>query len=301
MESIRQSIAGGSTVADAFAQVDGFFPPLVPSMVHVGEMGGKLDQAFLRLADHYERQIELRRTFLAGILWPMIQLGIALAIIGLLIWIMGALGDSLRDVNNEPVDFLGVGLRGTTGLMVYLSLLVGVAIFGVLIFKATTASANAFRPLQRMIMTVPVLGTAIRTLALARIAWTLSITTNTSMDAIQCITLALRNAQNVVYASTIEPIAAVIRHGRPMAEALRSTGEFPVDFVDAVEVGEDTGQLSESMDRLSRNYEDQAKAALKALAVLAGFAVWGLVALFIIALIIRMALWYVNQINSLLP
>ena len=85
-----------------------------------------------------------------------------------------------------------------------------------------------------------------------------------------------------------------------MAEALRSTGEYPSDFVDAIEVGEDTGQLSESMDRLSRQYEDKAKAALSALAVLAGFAVWGLVALFIIVLIFRIAFWYVGQINSLL-
>lgn len=300
MESIRRAVAGGSSVTDAFATVDGFFPPLVHGMVHVGEQAGQLDQAFLRMAEHYERQISLRRTFVAGIIWPMIQLVAALAIIGLLIWLMGALGDSMRDVNGDPVDFLGLGLRGTQGLLIYLSGLTGIAIVGLLLYKAGTASVAAFRPLQRMFMAIPVLGTSIRALALSRMAWTLAVTTNTSMSAVESISLAIRNAHNVVLAATIEPVAQVIREGRPMAEALRSTGEYPEDFVDAIEVGEDTGQVSEAMDRLSRQYEEKAKAALAALAVLAGFFVWGLVALFITALIIRLALWYVGQINSLL-
>ena len=300
MQQIQQSIAGGSSVSEAYAAVDGFLPPLVKGMVQVGEMSGRLDEAFLRMADHYERQISLRRTFLAGIAWPMIQLVAALAVIGFLIWVMGALGDSLTGLDDKPVDFLGLGLRGNRGLLIYVSVVAGIAIGGVLLFKAATASAAAFRPLQRMLMALPVIGTSIRSLALSRLAWTLAVTTNTSMDAAKCITLAIRNAQNVVYAGTIEPITAIIQQGRPMAEALRSTGEYPSEFVDALEVGEDTGQLSEAMERMSRHYEDQAKAALAALAVFSGFAVWGLVAAFIVFVIIRLALWYVNQIYSVL-
>ena len=300
LEKIERAIAGGSTVADAYTAVDGFFPPLVQGMVQVGEMSGKLDQAFLRMAEHYERQISLRRMFLSGILWPMIQLGLALAVIGFLIWVMGALGDSLVGLDDKPVDFLGLGLRGTSGLIIYASVVMGFIILGTLLYKAATASVGAFRPLQRLLMAIPVVGTSIQTLALSRMAWTLAVTTNTSMDAIACITLAIRNAHNVVYAGTIDPIASVIRQGRPMAEGMRATREYPSEFVDAVEVGEDTGQLSEAMERLSRQYEDKAKAALAALAVLSGFAVWGLVAAFIIFVIIRLALWYVGQINSLL-
>ena len=300
MTTIHQSIAAGNSVAQAYAQVDGFFPQLVSGMVHVGELAGKLDQAFLNMAEHYERQMSLRRTFLAGIAWPMIQLFAALAVIGFIIWVMGALGDSLTDVNGDPVDLLGLGLRGTNGLVIYAGILVGFAILGVLLYKGATASVGAFRPLQRLFMAIPVLGTSIRTLALARMAWTLSVTTNTSMDAIACIKLAIRNAQNVVFAGTTKQIESVIEQGQPIAEGLRATGEYPSEFVDAVEVGEDTGQLSESMERLSRQYEEKAKVSLGALAVFAGFAVWGLVAAFIIFLIIRMALWYVGQINSLL-
>ncbi len=300
MDAMLHEVAAGNSMAVAFAATDGYFPPLVHGMVNVGEQSGKLDQAFLRMAEHYERQIGLRRTFMLGILWPMIQLTAALLVVGFLIWIMGVLGESAKDVNGDPVDFLGLGLRGNHGLMIYVLILISLAIIGMLLYKAATAGVAAFRPLQKIFMSLPMVGTSFRTLALARMAWTLSVTTNTSMDTIAAITLAIRNAQNVVFTGTIDTVAKVIRQGQPMAQALRIAGEYPADFVDAVEVGEDTGQLSEAMDRLSRQYEDKAKAALSALAVLAGFAVWGLVALLIIVLILRLALWYVGQINSLI-
>ena len=47
---------------------------LVVAMVSVGEATGKVAESFLRLANHYERGLGLRRMFLAGITWPVIQL-----------------------------------------------------------------------------------------------------------------------------------------------------------------------------------------------------------------------------------
>ena len=61
-------------------------------MVEVGEQTGHLGEIFAQLAEHYENQVRLRRNFLSSITWPIIQLTIALAVIGLLIWIGGVIG-----------------------------------------------------------------------------------------------------------------------------------------------------------------------------------------------------------------
>lgn len=299
MQRISQAVAGGQNMTDAFTAVDGFFPPMVRGMVQVGEEAGKLDQAFLRLADHFERQLSLRRIFLAGIIWPVIQFVAAVFIIGFLIWIMGWIGEMATKQGGKPVDILGLGLMGTRGLMIYIAIVSGLGIAGVLVYKAATAGLRWFTPLQRFLLALPVLGNSLRTLALARIAWTLAVTTNTSMDAIRAVTLALRNSQSLVYASQVDHVAGVIRKGRPISEALRSAGGYPSEFLDTLEVGEETGSVSESMERLSRLYEERAKAALAALTVLAGFVVWGLVALIIAAAILRLGLFYTNMLTDL--
>jgi type II secretory pathway component PulF len=296
LERVRDEIARGHALDQAIAAADGLFPPMVHGMVQVGEQSGRMDEAFLKLAEHYERQMSLRRTFIAGIIWPMIQLVAAIFIVGLVIWIMGL----VSEMAGQDVDILGLGLVGNRGLLIYVTIVIGIAIGGLLLYRAAAAGLAWIQPVQRIVMALPVLGNSLKTLALARLAWTLAVTHETGMDTIRAVTLAVKNAQNVVFTSTLEQVIGVIRRGGTISEGLKAAGGYPQDFVDALEVGEDTGQISESMAHLSKLYEERAKAALAALAVLAGFLVWGLVAAFIIVLIFRFAMFYIGQINSVL-
>jgi type II secretory pathway component PulF len=296
LEEICKAISAGRSLDEAFAAADGLFPPMVHGMVHVGEQSGRMDEAFLKLADHYERQLSLRRTFIGGIIWPMIQLAAAVIIVGIVIWVMGIVGK----MAGEEVDILGLGLVGNRGLVIYVMFLIGAAIGGLLLYRAAAAGLAFMKPVQHAVMSVPVLGNSLQTLALARLAWTLAVTHDTGMDTIRAVTLAVKNAQNVIFSGSLEQVTAVIRRGGTISDGLKATGDYPQDFVDALEVGEDTGQISESMAHLSKLYEERAKAALGALAVLAGFLVWGVVAAIIIVLIFRFAMFYIGQINSLL-
>ena len=65
-----------------------------------------------QLADHYEHQLKLRRTLSGSLTWPLIELALALSVVGLLIWVMGAIPQLAK--NN--IDLLGFGLTGTSGL-----------------------------------------------------------------------------------------------------------------------------------------------------------------------------------------
>ena len=53
-------------------------------------ISGRLEAIYKRLAEQYDQRLKMRRLFLAAIAWPMIQLVLAIGVIGLLIWIMGA-------------------------------------------------------------------------------------------------------------------------------------------------------------------------------------------------------------------
>src|SRR5512138_427328 len=92
VDVVRQHVVRGDTVADGMRAADGYFPPLVCELVEVGERTGKLDQVFLKLADHYQHQQSLTRTFLFGIAWPSLQLVMGIFVVGLLIAVLGALG-----------------------------------------------------------------------------------------------------------------------------------------------------------------------------------------------------------------
>jgi type II secretory pathway component PulF len=146
---------------------------------------------------------------------------------------------------------------------------------------------------------VPVLGPSLQTLALARLAWSMHLTMNAGMELRKALRLSLRNAGSTLFTDAADTIDATIAKGDSIYEAFYEAGCFPPDFLDSVHVGEHSGRLVESMAHLSRQYQEQARAALATLTMIAGIAVWAAVAILIICLIFRLALFYIGTISDL--
>ena len=296
--TISSAADRGESLSDALVDTEDFFPVIFREMVQVGEQTGHLDGILAQLADQYQARLTMRRTFLAAILWPMLQLVASLGVIGFLIWIMGILRQM---AGNSKLDILGFGLVGNHGLMIYLTFLAAFAAAVWLFVRAVSRGLMWTRPIQRLILRIPALGRPLQTIALERLAWSLHLTMNTPMDVRKALALSLRSTQNARYLDHIPVIDVEIVAGNSIHEAFRTAGGYPADFLDTLAVGEQTGQVSESMETLARQYREQARMALTTLAVLAGVAIWALVAAFIVFLIIRIALFYVGTIYEYMP
>ena len=206
MAAINEAVGNGENLAAAMAATGDFFPPLFHEMVEVGEQTGHQGEIFAQLGSHYENQVQLRRTFVASITWPMFQLCVAVAVVGFLIWI----GGELRNENGRPLDFLGFGLTGNRGLAIYLTIMAAAAVMVFIMIRAAKRGLLWFRPIQRAIMSVPVLGPALGTLALARLAWSMHITMNAGMELRARLRLSLKSTGNARYIDCTDRIDSTI-------------------------------------------------------------------------------------------
>lgn len=293
MSQIRDQVAAGDTVTEAIAASGGYFPGLLKEMVDVGERTGRLDQVFVRLGEHYDNLLRMRRMFLMGIAWPMIELTLGLCVIGLFIWILGMIPQTK---DGPPITFFG--LYGNDGLLIYVSVVGGIfALIAGTIFGVRNGWFNV-DPLVRLAMGLPGIGHGLKTVAMSRMTWSLSMATDTEIDARKVVELAVRTTQNPHYTSKIERIQGVIERGGEMREAFESAGVFPDDFLDALHAGEISGRISESMLVLAKDYEDRTKLYYRGLAVAAGIGVFLLVAALIIFLIFTLFMQYLNILDS---
>jgi type II secretory pathway component PulF len=286
---ISDNISRGSSLAEAFRPTGDYFPSLLHEMVKVGEQTGHLDTIFNQLADHYQTHIKMRRMFLIAIAWPMMELILAIFVIGFGIWITGMIG--------QGTDVLGLGLVGNKGLSVYVTLVLTAALVVAIIVRAINRGLVWTKPIQRFVFGLPGLGKQLQTLALARLAWSLHLTMNTGMDVRRSLALSLQSTQNARYTDQISAIDAEIMAGNSIHEAFRNVGGYPVEFLDTLAVGEQSGKLVESMGRLATQYQERARIAMAAVAVIAGVAVVVVVAAIIITLIFRIA--YTSYIGPL--
>jgi type IV pilus assembly protein PilC len=292
---VGRAVNQGVSLADALTATGDFFPALFHDMVGLGEQTGHLDAVLTRLAEHYQIQIDMRRTFIAATLWPMVQLAIAIVVIGGLIW----LTDILREITgNKNLDLMGLGLVGTHGLMLYA---IGVAGLIALLWITKNAMARGLvwtRPIQHFMLALPGIGKPLQIMALARLAWAMHITMYAGMEVRQALKLSLRSTQNARYTDQIPEIIAEISAGNSIHQAFFRAGGYPADFLDTVAVGEDSGRLVESMEILARQYQDQARSALVILTTLGGWGVWALVAALLIAVVFRLFSFYVNILSN---
>jgi type II secretory pathway component PulF len=294
---VATALSRGEAVSDALVRTGSYYPALFQQIVAVGDRTGRLDRTYKRLAEHYENMLAARRTLLTAMAWPAIQIGIVALTIGVVIWISSAL--NLKTIDGEPQDLFGLGLTGNSGLAIYLILLTAAAIAALLFVQAWSRGLLWTRPLQRMAIKLPGVGSAIETLALARFTWALQLVLDTPMDLRKALPLALEATGHATYQDLGPQVAGSISRGATLHAALAETGKFPRDLLDALAVGEQSGMTAETMERLSRQYQERAIAAIRILAGAFAAIVWVLVAALIITLIVRVVSGYSGMIQDL--
>ncbi|MEO0531201.1 MAG: type II secretion system F family protein [Planctomycetota bacterium] len=295
-DDVAQAIERGAGLDEAVADAGPVFPLLFVELVRVGEQTGTTPAIFSRLAKHYQTRVSRVREFRAAITWPLLQLGIALLVVGLMI----AIGGVLNDGQGRPIDFLGLGLVGTRGLLIYVNGLVGIALVVGLAWAALRRRPDWGAKLRGIASQLPVIGSAVRSIALARIAWALQLTMNVEMDLRRVGPIVLNASDNERFAGHGPAVAKTVGAGEPFSSAFARTGVFPQPFIDTLEVAEETGQIVETMDRLSKRYEEEAEHAIAVLSLVAAFLIWAMIALLIIGLIFRVFGFYTGVLDDAL-
>jgi type II secretory pathway component PulF len=214
-----------------------------------------------------------------------------------LIWVTAAF--HLTDIHGQPLDMLGLGLRGTSGLAILMGVVVAAMLAVMWLIEAGRRGAAGTRSLLAWATRIPLVGEPLATLAIAQFTWALQLVIDTPMDLRQALPLALDATGNDHYSRLGPQVARRVEQGATIQEALAETGAFPSDVLEAIRVGEQTGMLAETMQRLARDYQERAAAALAILAQAIGYFIWALVGVLIIVLIFRLFNMYLDPIREL--
>ncbi len=291
LEKIRDALAEGEPLAAAMQQAGGF-SPLVVGMVAVGEQTGHEPETIRRVAGVLDRQVRTARSLRGKLAWPAFQLSVAIAVVGFLIFIAGV----LKDAEGQPIDLLGLGLTGFSGLLIYLLLLAGLGLgiwFGL---RKALASGRSHRLVRQLLTRVPVLGHAATSAEAARWCRAASLAAGAGLDAGRLTELASSVAPGL--AVDRDQLVGQLRGGHTLAEALEETGRFPRLLCDGLAVGETAGTTDTVLARLAEDFDDEAARGFTMAAQAAGGGAWVVVAGMIILVIFRLFSGYIGMLTD---
>jgi type II secretory pathway component PulF len=151
-------------------------------------------------------------------------------------------------------------------------------VWGLLLLAALAAGAWLFRswarrPAGRLALDgfklrVPVLGTAIRRVAVARFARTLGTLSQSGIQILEALRVLRDTLGNEALARHVDEVAGRITQGQSIAEPLRRTGQFPALLTQVIALGEKTGKLDEMLLKTADVYEKETAAAIDRLMIL---------------------------------
>lgn len=293
---VAEAIRDGATFAEGLRRTGSFFPPMFIVLIEVAEESGMLVEGMRELADDYANTLQRRREFLNSLFLPLCEFGIALAIIGLLILILGW----IEQMTGMSVDPLGLGLVGVRGLVVYLATLCGIGVTGFFFFRSLASGSHRSAMIQYAILRIPLVGKLLQTLALARLMRSLFMTLRTGMDVRKALAIAYDSVAFAPVSGGRDAALRVLGKGGNIAEALAPLGWFDHTIPSQLAVGDESGNTPEICDRLSKQFMLDATFQMRRLSVVGFFLIYGLVAAIIIFFIFRFAMFYLGMLNSAL-
>ena len=297
-QRIEAELKRGHSLARALKGEADAFPPLLLSLIEVGEASGMLAEVFAELEKHYTRQIQLRRQFLSQITWPVVQFLLAVFILAALIFILGFLNQR-QEVGARPYDPLGLGLSGAGGALTFLAVVFGSLGAVVGCYYLITRALKKRAALDGWLLRLPAIGPCLRALSMARFCLALRLTFETGMSMTEALRLALRTTGNEAFVAQIGAVEVAIEAGNDLTSTMAGTHLFTEDFLHILAVGEESGRLTDVLRRQGEHYHDEAGRRLSTLTSVASYGVWLLVGIMIIWAIFRLFSSYLGALNGI--
>jgi len=264
---VRTEVAGGTSLSATMAKHDKVFPRLMIAMVRAGETGGMIDRALEQIADSLEKDTALRGKIKSAMTYPAIVLGFTFVLIAaVLIFIVpifeamfANLGGKLPAITQFLVDAShNMWWIGPT----ILTLGIGWSVF----YRGRMRTSAEFRlKVDRIKIRTPVFGPLFRKLAMSRFARNLGLLLNVGVPVMQALTVVGETTANEVITMAMKDVQAAVRNGQTMSSALRNHPIFPAMVTQMVEVGEESGQISQMLDKVADFYDREVDSAADSL------------------------------------
>ncbi|MBN1593218.1 MAG: type II secretion system F family protein [Candidatus Coatesbacteria bacterium] len=313
LENVRKNVQGGNSFADALAKYPRVFSRMYVNMVRAGERGGVLESVLKRLVQFLESSQQMREHIISSMIYPLLLVVVGgVAVVVLLMFVIPKFAQIFEDMGQAlplPTQIL---MTASDTFGSYWWAIVALLIAAAISFKQVLRNERTALSFDQFKLKVPVLGTLLQKIEVARFARTLGTLVRNGVPIIQALKIVKDVITNRVISEAMSraamhangkgtkgrDIISSITKGKGISRPLAESGVFPPLAVSMVTIGEESGQLEDMLEKVAEIYEMDVKNTLKRLIGLLEpmmILVMGLVVGFIVISML-MAVFSINDI-----
>jgi type IV pilus assembly protein PilC len=264
LNDIVKQLEAGAFLSDAMSKYPRVFSELYVNILRAGEATGNLDMVLKDLVKFLEWQEELASQVKQASIYPAFVISLIIGVITIMMtFTLPKFFPILKSFNVELPLPTKIIMAVSTFFARFWWAIIGAIICFVIIYIMTNKTPNGRRFWDRLKLHIPVFGSLNRKVALSRFSHYLSILYKAGIGIVQALYIVEKIVGNTIIADEIKRVRDGIVRGENLSEGLKRSEYFPPLVNRMIEVGEDTGKLDESLNKVSEYYDREVPAAIR--------------------------------------
>lgn len=265
LDVIIGDTANGMFLSASMEKYAGIFGQLFVNIVRVGEQSGTLTENLSYLSHELKKKQELRSKVRGALIYPAV---IFCATIGIVATLMIAVFPKILPVFSTLKIKLPITTRvliaATNFMTSYTGWIIGGVILTILLFVILSKYEWFKHGWHHVLLRIPVVGGIAVKVNMASISRILGLLLKSGTQVIEAVNITADALDNRVYRHELRTAGETLRRGEFFSLYLaRDPKMFPPIFANMVQVGENTGNLTENLEYLSSFYEEDVDEVLK--------------------------------------
>ena len=265
LSEVAEAIVKGEHFSEAIARYPEVFSNLFVNIVKVGEESGSLQENLSILARQMERENDLKNKIKGAMMYPAV---IITAMVGIGILMLVVVVPQLGQVFEEFGASLPLSTRIIIGLGSFLTerwyIVIAIIVFLALSIKAVLRTESGKKVLSGILLRLPIISPLVKKINATHTVRTISSLIAAGTPLMRSLQIASETISNFYFKKALKESIEKVRKGDRLSDALRPYQNiYSLTVIQMLEVGEETGETSEILQKLADFYEEEVNDSTK--------------------------------------
>lgn len=259
LKKAAEDVAQGHGIASSFEKNCSGLPLTFVETIRAGEFSGTLENSFGTLEKYYEKSFKTNQKVKQAMSYPIFVLIVAVIV---LIVVMAKVVPSLTATFMD----LGGDLPGITRMMIAMSnffakywlLMIGFLLLVIIGLKFYSKTEKGRIKLHTLRLKIPILGKIALLNGASQFANTMSALLEAGLSVHNALEITSKVMDNYVLGLETARMSGRIEEGRQLGECMRMCKFFPETLVEMCAIGEQTGELDETLETVGSYFDNEA-------------------------------------------
>ena len=261
---VADDVETGRSLSAAFEDHGAkLLPPTFVETIRAGEESGAIDKSFATMHDHFDKQVKTKGKVASAVAYPIFVIFIAIvAVAVIMIKVVPTFTEVFAGAGADVPFMMRSLIVVSEFFQHYILVMIAVVAAIILGLKLYGNTEDGRTNLAKIALKLPVLGEINLLTAASQFANSMATLMQSGLPIPKAISITAKVIDNYFLSTATGKITGELEAGRTLGTTMREQSVMPDILVDMTAVGEETGELAETLHTIAEFYDNELEEAV---------------------------------------